>query len=265
MPFPEVQRVIYRRNPLDQVICQLRFPPILRIDAEIPAEFQERIRANFPNYSENSELKLEVPQGFKGAIPPDLLKQMIQPSGNKNYEFSSEDGLWKVNLTRTFVALTSNRYERWELFKKKLNFPLQALIDIYAPAYFSRIGLRYIDVIKRSALNLPDISWSELLKPYILGMLASPDIGNHVLSFENRHDIRLSDREESVVRIITGFVVPENNSEMCYMIDSDFHTTNKINLESALDKLDFFNVRGSRLFQWSITQRLHNAMEPQPL
>jgi len=32
MPFPEVKRVIYEHNPLDKVICQLRFPPILRIE-----------------------------------------------------------------------------------------------------------------------------------------------------------------------------------------------------------------------------------------
>ena len=52
MPFPEVKRVIYKKNPLDRVICQLRFAPILKIDAEIPADFQEMIRADFPNYSE---------------------------------------------------------------------------------------------------------------------------------------------------------------------------------------------------------------------
>ncbi|MCH7755956.1 TIGR04255 family protein, partial [candidate division KSB1 bacterium] len=55
MPFPEVKRVIYKKNPLDRVICQLRFSPILKIDAEIPAEFQDMIRADFPNYSEKTD------------------------------------------------------------------------------------------------------------------------------------------------------------------------------------------------------------------
>jgi uncharacterized protein (TIGR04255 family) len=264
MPFPVVERVIYSKNPLDHVICQLRFPPILRIDSEIPAGFQERIRSEFPNYSETSELKLEVPQEMKDVIPAEILRQMLQPVGSKNYEFSSDNSQWKINLTRTFIALTAHKYERWELFKEKLRLPLQALIDEYAPSNFSRIGLRYVDVIKRSQLNLQDVAWNELLEPYILGMLASPEIGDHIQAFENKHDISLADGQ-STVRILTKFVVAAENNEVCFMIDSDFFTTEKTEISAALDKLDFFSVRGTRLFQWCITNRLHTAMEPQSL
>lgn len=48
MPFPESKRVFYVKNPLAEVICQLRFPAILRIGAESPHEFQERIRDHLP-------------------------------------------------------------------------------------------------------------------------------------------------------------------------------------------------------------------------
>ncbi len=130
MPFPEANRVLYRKNPLDQVVCQLRFPPILRIDAEIPAEFQEMVRRQIPNLTETSEWKLEVPPGLKDQISPEILRQILQSSGNKNYEFSSEDGQWKINLTRTFVALTTQRYERWEEFKEKLEIPFRALYGL---------------------------------------------------------------------------------------------------------------------------------------
>jgi len=263
MPFPEVKRVIYQKNPLDQVICQLRFPPILKIEAEIPAEFQDRIREHFPNYSETSELKIEFLQGKKQPIPLDLIGQVLQSSGGKNYEFLSEDGLWKINLTRTFIALTANKYRRWEQFKEKLAIPLGALIQVYTPSSFSRIGLRYINVINRSRLGLTDSNWNELLKPHVLGILAS-EVGSHVQNFENRYEIGLSDGE-SVVRMVTGFVESADNSEVHYRIDSDFYNGNKTPIEATTEKLDYFNVRGSRLFQWCITERLHQAMEPQVL
>ena len=48
MPFPEATRVIYHKNPLTDVICQLRFPPILKIDSEIPSLFQDTIREQYP-------------------------------------------------------------------------------------------------------------------------------------------------------------------------------------------------------------------------
>lgn len=264
MPFPEVKRVIYNKNPLEQVVCQLRFPPILKIDAEIPAEFQESIRQEFPDYSEASEWKVDFSPKFKGQIPPELLAQLLQSSNGKNYEFFSYDGLWKINLTRTFVALTANRYERWEKFKEKLTTPLNALVEIYSPAYFSRIGLRYVDVIRRSVLDLDGVNWTELLQPHILGVLSVPVIGGFVNSFESKYEMSLADKQ-SAVRMITKFVEAADNGEICYMLDSDFYNAHKTQIDEAITKLDYLNVRASWLIQWSITNRLHQAMEPKTL
>jgi uncharacterized protein (TIGR04255 family) len=263
MPFPEVKRVLYRKSPLEQVVAQVRFPPILRIDAEIPAEFQEKVRKYFPNFSETSEWNFEFTQG-PGEFPPELLRQVLQSAGNKNYEFSSEEGQWKINLTRTFVALTTKKYSRWEEFKEKLKIPLGAVTAIYSPNHFSRVGLRYIDVIRRSSLNLEGVEWNELLKSYVSGILAAPEVGNYVRNFESKYEIKLSD-EESAVRIITKLVKAKDNSEICYTIDSDFSNSQKTEIASALERLDYFNARASRLIQWCITERLHNAMEPQLL
>ncbi|MBL8785507.1 MAG: TIGR04255 family protein, partial [Deltaproteobacteria bacterium] len=49
---PESPRVIYASNPLADVICQVRFPRILRIDNELPADFQDAIRGQFPHFAE---------------------------------------------------------------------------------------------------------------------------------------------------------------------------------------------------------------------
>lgn len=264
VPFPEVKRVVYKKNPLDQVICQLRFPPVLRIDTEVPAAFQERVRENFPNFSETSELKVEVPLGIMDKIQPEPIEQALKSSSYKNYEFSSEDEQWKISLTRTFVALTTKKYERWEEFREKLQIPLNALVETYTPNYFSRVGLRYIDVIRRSMLNLNDVNWDELLKPYILGILGSPQVRSNVKNFDSMCEIKLSD-EESVVKIVAKLVKAISNDEICFMIDSDFYNSNKMDISSAIKKLDYFNNRASRLIHWCISERLHDAMEPQIL
>jgi uncharacterized protein (TIGR04255 family) len=262
MPFPEKKRVIYNKNPLEQVICQVRFPPILKIDVEIPAQFQEMIRKEFPIYSETTELRLEIPHALKAQMPPDTLNQVVQNSG-KNYEFSSEDNAWKINLTKGFVALTANKYTRWEEFRAKLTPVLKNLIDIYSPDYFSRVGLRYVDLIKRSVLGLQDVEWGELLQPYILGILGSNNVSKNVKDMESRNELLLSDNQ-SIVRIIIR-LVETDNGEICFLIDSDFFNTEKTSIKTVFEKLDFFNARGSRLIQWCITDRLHNAMEPENL
>lgn len=261
MPFPEATRVLYKKNPLQQVICQLQFPPILKIDAQIPAEFQDRVRKEFPNYS---EVIAEPPSEIKGQIPSELFSKILKAtSSNKNYAFSSENENWRVNLTRTFIAITATKYERWEHFKSKLDIPLKALIDVYAPIHFSRIGLRYIDIFNRSDLGFEaNTSWTELLKPDILGILGSTEVSDFVKASRCTYQIGLSDGE-STVRLVAHLV--EDDGEICYAIDSDFSNHKKMPIKDATGKLDYFNKRATRLIRWCITDRLHNSMEPQNL
>jgi len=262
MPFPERKRIIYKKNPLERVICQLRFPPILKIETEIPAAFQEKIRRDFPNFLEKSELQVEVPIGAPGSLTSEGPGKIIQ-SVSKNLEFSSENEEWKINFTRSFIAMTSLHYTRWEKFKEELSIPFSAFLEIYSPEYFSRLGLRYIDIIKRSDLGLDGVSWNELLQPYILGLLATQDAGPSVEGYESKHEIKLEDGH-SIVRIITKLVELEKD-EVGFVIDSDFFTTTRVEINEAISKLDYFNTRGSRLIQWCITERLHNAMEPEAI
>ncbi len=260
MPFPEVERVIYGRNPLEEVVCQLRFPPVLKIDSELPAEFQERIRKKFVDFSETINLQLEVPASLQSQIPVELVERLVPQLDAKNYQFSSSDKNWQINLTRYFLALTARNYQRREQFIEQLEAPLAALISIYQPAYFSRIGLRYIDVIKPSMLGLDRVSWRELLKPHILGVLGEPNVGNDVSDFESTFVIPLEDKNSNV-KILLGFETGENN-EHYFKIDSDFYVEGNIAIDAAKDKLEFFGTLGSRLFRWCITERLHKALAP---
>jgi uncharacterized protein (TIGR04255 family) len=264
MPFPESPRIIYKKNPLDRVICQLRFPPILKIDTETPAQFQECIRGNFPEFRLKEEATLLAPAGIPQELHAEMLRQ-ITPSEIKNYEFSSEDSTWKVNLTRTFLSLSTKKYIRRSDFQEHLSVPLKSLIDIYKPAYFTRVGLRYIDVIKRSQLHLADAKWKELLKPFILGLSNESNIENEIQTAECQYEVRLPEFN-STVRIAAGLVSWEKgNNEECFKIDSDFSTTEKTAVSDVIPKLDFFHTTASRLIQWLIQPKLHVAMEPENL
>ena len=64
MLFAPYERYQYARAPLVEVICQLRFPTILSIGAKEPAEFQEAIRKDFPQYAARQE-----------QLPPKVVKK----------------------------------------------------------------------------------------------------------------------------------------------------------------------------------------------
>ena len=261
MPFAEVKRTIYKKTVLNHVICQLKFPPILRIDAELPVEFQEHVNKGFPNYTEKTNLSLEWSLRVKEPIPSQSDTWVPRTDNIKNHGFSSEDGQWKINLTRTFLALSSESYNVWEDFKKKLEIPLKALIHVYSLSHFSRIGLRYKNVIQRSALGLDGVDWSELLKPQMLGILADSEKSRFVRDLQSVCEITLPDIDSSV-RVSTRLTRDRERDEICYVIDSDFFSAQKTSTDKTVSRFDEFNQHASKLFQWCITERLHKSMEP---
>jgi len=271
MSFPDAKKIYFEKNTLNEVVCQLRFPPVLKIEAELPAEFQENIRDEFPNYIEESSVGISTPPAVQGAIPIEVRKQLdlirlvAQQTADKSYRFFSEDEVWKLTLTRTFIALTTNKYERWEKYYEKLKKPLDALLRIYNPSYYTRIGLRYINVICRSDLALDkETDWVELLKPSLLGLLASDDVKDSVQDYQGLYEIGLDDGE-STVRLLTKCVEKADQKEICFMIDSDFFLGRKIEISEAANKLKYFNVHASRLIQWCIQNKLYEALGPRLL
>jgi len=263
MPFPEAARVVYKKNPLDRVICQLHFPPILRIESESPSPFQEAIRISFPMYAERTGFRIDLELSAKQKPPIGTFLSPPMVSPNKIYEFSTEDGSWKISLTRTFLAITTTNYKRWSDFKEHLKGPFNALIQTYSPAFFTRVALRYVDVFNRSVLGLGGTNWNELFKPFVLGLLSSPFAAN-VKNFESMYEISLSDNE-SIARIVTSFVQHIPTKEQCLRIDGNFFSPRRKDLKNAVEQLDFLNVRAFRLIQWIMEERLHNAMEPQEI
>jgi uncharacterized protein (TIGR04255 family) len=248
---------------LAEVLCQLRFPPILRIDTGPPAAFQERVRQQYPLYSEGIRREIVLPQLPK-LITQRLGEELGSPKIRKSYDFHSADSEWTVGLTRDFLALSTQRYERWEHFREHLQVPLRSLLEEYAPPFFTRIGLRYQHIIRRSTLGQKDARWSDLLQPHISGELASDDVAGDLESTMRQTVIRLPDGR-SRVRIVHGLIELSEPAEVCYVIDSDFYTDQQTEPGNAIDTLNAFNTQARRLFRWCITDRLHRSMDPQPI
>jgi uncharacterized protein (TIGR04255 family) len=261
MPFPEVERVVYKNNPLIRVICQYRFTPILKIDSEIPADFQDSIRGDFPLYFERAINKQEIVPDSNSEISPDFINLMSKSSSLKNHEFVSIDGSIKVNLSRTFIALSTTNYTRWESFISSFLGVMMEFMRIYNPPFFTRIGLRYTDVFNRTNLGISDVTWDRLINPMFLGILSS-SISKEIENFESVYEIRLADGL-SKVRIANSFLIHKPSLEKCFMVDSDFYASKRQSYIDANQKLEFLHQRATRLIRWIITDELHRTMKPE--
>jgi uncharacterized protein (TIGR04255 family) len=258
MAFPDVPRVIYENNPLPEVICQLRFPPILKIDTEPPAAFQEQIRADYPFYEPKSPLRL--PAG----LPSNLAQMLIADlplGGLKSHDFDSKDHAWSLNLTREFLALTCRAYERWENFRERLKAASEAFNKYYNTPFFTRIGLRYRNVIHRSRLQLADTPWSELLQPWVSSALGSPDVAERVRNMQSTFLVDLGE-EGGQVQVSSGLAVDGDSKEIVFLIDADFYTEQQTEPSDAFKQLNILNRYARNFFRWCITERLHEAMRP---
>ncbi len=260
--FSNDSRVIYAKNQLGEVICQLRFPEILSIEANIPAQFQEAIRDQFPLYSVRKETPLPKLAGSPGNL------QMQKMPQNNNYQFASADGVWRINLTSRFISLACNRYTRWEDFAAKLDQPLAAFIRIYRPAFFERIGLRYLNFISRNALNLGDVPYRELIMPAYLGLLADEQIQEGATT-RSTVDAELAIRGGCRAKIHAGPGLVKrggvSDEEPKFVFDLDLYMTGNVAVNLSAGALQTLHSQADSIFRGAITDTLHDAMEPKDI
>ena len=240
------QRCIYDTNPLAEVICQLRFPEILSIQANIPADFQDAIRQVFPKYTVRKE-------------------QLPNQNPTNNYQFSTADGLWRVNLTSKFISLACSKYICWEDFAKMLDKPLAAFIQIYKPAYFERVGLRYVNFISRQQLNLEGVPFKDLMEPCYLGILAEEDVAEAATA-RCSVDVETALRGGCRVKIHAGPGKVNRNGkvdpEVKFVFDQDLFMPGNIPVNMSAGALQTLHSQSYGIFRGAITNMLHNAMGP---
>jgi uncharacterized protein (TIGR04255 family) len=247
--------VIYRKRPLEIVICQLRFPAILRISSEPPAQFQDGLRQKYPLYREIPPI--DVGTGFPAELLS-MVEKLLPNPGFKSYEFSTEDRNWQVRLTQESLALSCKDYTRWEEFRGSLEVGLRLLTEIYQPSFFTRIGLRYRNVIARESLDLSNVPWNQLLSRDLAGELHSR-VSEAIESVAHNVVIRFPG---DAAKVTLQHGLGTKDDKPVYIIDNDLYLNQNVGARDAGTILEYFNRQAGRIFRWCITDRLHQAMEP---
>lgn len=262
MPLPDYERVIYSKNPLEEVICQVRFPPILRIDTDLPAAFQDALRGRYPLFEEKTQ-KANMPE-----IPPAVANLLAPgwPVGQlqRVFLFASADNRWVVTLRRDAISLTTKRYEKWDEFREHLEKLLGILVQQYGPPFYLRVGLRYQNVIRPWQLGFDNVSWDELLQPHISGEFACAELRDDIESVVRQLKIRFNEKDGHVL-VKHGLADDTDEKKQCFLIDCDYFRSERTETTDAIEVLNYFNGQAGRLFRWCITERLHNAMAPRPV
>lgn len=260
--FSQEERCLYKNHQLRQVICQLRYPTILAISTQEPVEFQEAVRQVFPVYEKRKE-----------QVPPKVLNVPGQPPRFEpqppviNHQFSTADGNYRINLCQDFISLTCQHYHSWEEFAHQMDKPLASFIQIYAPAYFMRIGLRYLNAFSKAELGLDSTPWRNLLNPAYLGLMASEDVPEQ--SF-NRCvqdvDVAIPGGCNLKLHVGPGRIKhgkDDSDQEVKMILDMDVSMSGNVPVNLSAASMQTVHMQADSIFRDAVTDTLHEAMEPE--
>ncbi len=257
--FSNESRCLYKKSQLAEVICQLRFPRILSIGTEPPAKFQEQIRHALPQYTVRKEAPAPKIKANQGQFSLEQQPQTI------NHQFMSADGVWRVNLTDSFISLACTRYTCWEDFAAQLDKPLAAFIQVYQPAYFERIGLRYLNFFSRKSLSLEGTPFSELIQSPYLGLMQEEDVPEHTVA-QSTVNAELSIRGGCKVKIHAGPGLVKQNGqqdkEIRFIFDQDLFMPGNVPVNMSAGALQTLHGQAYSIFRGAITDTMHDALEP---
>jgi len=249
--FPKQEDVRLQRAPLAEVICQVRFPPVLRIVNEDPVAFQERIRGSFPQFSIEKGMVVEMTR--LGTEPPSA--KPTPPI----YRFQSPDGHTMVSLALTFYALSTTSYTHWEDFLDLLQLVNRAAHEEYDLPYAVRVGLRYINQLTFENTDAGSVTelW-DILRPELTVLLRG-DCWDEPLQMGSQLLLAADENERLTLR--SGF---RSGEEPVFVLDFDYYAEGSISLENLPALCQRYHDVIYNAFRWCIREEKLAVFAPIP-
>jgi uncharacterized protein (TIGR04255 family) len=249
--FPQREDVRLQRAPLAEVICQVRFPLVLRIASEQPFTFQEWVRERFP--------QLEVEQSMVVRMEPLGTSPPSAKPEPRIFRFKSPDGHTVVSLASNFYALSTTSYTHWRDFLELLRLVNQAACEVYNLPYAVRVGLRYINHLTlentgaRSVAELWEIPRPELTVLLRGGCWDEP--------LEMLNNLVLAGEDSERLTLRSGF---RSREEPIFLLDFDYFAEGNIPLGDLLMLCQRYHDVIYNAFRWCIPDEKLVVFDPIP-
>lgn len=271
MKIKSTTRVIYRHNPLAEVICQVRFDRILELQDSSPHSFQGLVERTFPHLTVEHSASIQVVTSQRNSLTDYEKNPASAPT---IYRFASENGDKKVSICADFFSFACTRYSRWEDFKVEFSTLFEKFSSFYPKTALKRIGLRYKDLVLREPLGLEDTPWGELISPAVAGIFATGSFFDPSLNVTDER--MLQQGQQAVIMLdecdilLQSAVLTNTDSppKRAFLIDSDFYHESErhiVTRSSLMESIEILHTNAGALFRACITDKLHDALGPQPV
>jgi uncharacterized protein (TIGR04255 family) len=249
-------KVKYEQNFLKEVVFQVRFEPILRLETEAPADFQSAIKERFPAVQAGQAIEIDasasVDKGFDAKVR----------STRKTWTFFTKDKTRSLTVESSALTLSYTVYKNFDEVQSDVDFLWERFQTIYSVETLSRIGLRYINVIE---IDGNPLDWAGLIAPTLLDMFAIPSPEDHGL-LRAIHTVFWGS-EDTLVKFSYGiynteFPAPPVHRQ--FILDYDCYSVAPKDARDIRDTLIQYITVIYGLFERGITNGLRDIMRPIP-
>lgn len=240
--FPHHPDLPLEKPPLAEVICQVRFPPILRIARDEPSEFQERVRDRFPLLELAQGVLVNFPPPASNAIPAAEVSPRV-------FRFKSTNGKTAISLAVDFYALSTQNYRHWEGFAADLALVQEAVQSLYRPVHATRIGLRYINRFTIQSTGCGTMQEVlALLRPELTSLLRT-DAWDQPATMTTQ--LGLSDGD-AMLTLRTAY--SEAPDEPFFLLDFDYFEEGSLEFDRLVERCDRYHRVIYNAFRWSLLE-----------
>lgn len=226
---PEITPVQYERNYIKTAVCEFRFPIMLEWEDKPPPAIFKKLRKEYPF---NNKVK------YVDVIPSQ------KSEGNIFYNLQSKNNRWTVSIKPESISLETSLYKNFEEFYEKLEKVKIIIEDQIETDFFTRVGLRYINIIPFKTEDFKELLNPDLVKPLykeVFGTVSQYTqlVQGHIKEgmYNFRHGIK-----------------PSDGLDVEYFLDFDYFKDG-VEIKEALDLIKKFHNYNFNFFCWSLGKK----------
>lgn len=250
------EEVKYKKNFLDTVIFRIDFSDILPLKEKIENSFQDAIKNIFPY------LNTSIYSAYTSVFSSTALN--VGHESISVYEFSNTSSGLSLKISYNNLVLETKKYVDFENFIDVLHAIIDEFNKVYKGYTINRIGLRFINVIKKTSGS--PLEWSEYIDSKLLNSIDFAHTLTATDRYLNRCMNQLSFRFQNDNSLTFNYGIynsewPATITQKEFILDFDAYTACVDASEDIRSKylLPFHNII-QEFFEKSITEELRKVM-----
>jgi uncharacterized protein (TIGR04255 family) len=183
----------------------------------------------------------------------DLSPASPRPEGVSQHTFKSKKGDWQVSASSLSIRLESLKYDNFEVFAQRLEQLIEWTATFRDSDFFTRVGLRYINLVPISEGSVQGWVNDALVAPLIAGRFGTPD----------RYIQEVGGFAAPGRYLFRHGLVPEGSGASkgapIYLFDFDFYEET-VEAERVVKLVQALHQQSFAFFMWAIGPKAVTAM-----